>query len=243
MSVHDTLVQELQALGLGGLEARVYLALMETDRPVTGYQIAKVLGVARANVYDALRGLYEAGVVWQRREEGGAHYRPLPFEQLAFRLRNDLEARIARLMAELGPSGAAASGTWQATGWQAFADQANAQVANAAKEVIIGASPLPVQLLKGVFPSLTLRGVRLRFHCWSQCPPLGCGVCQPPTPRLTPLPIEQPSAVLIDGRHVVMTTGPERRANVVSTDDPIVVAGVHSLLDPPDRTRGGMDGA
>ena len=90
MTDRDTFVQELQALGLGNLEARVYLALIEADRPVTGYQVAKVLGVARANVYDALRSLYAAGVVWQQREEEGVLYRRLPFEQLACRLRNAL---------------------------------------------------------------------------------------------------------------------------------------------------------
>ena len=145
-------------------------------------------------------------------------------------------------MTDLGPSGGAASGTWEATGWQAFADQVNTRVEKAAEEVVVGASPLPVQLLQGVFQPLGRRRVRLRFNCWSQCPPSGCGDCQPLTPRLTPLRIEHPSAVLIDGRHAVMPTGPEGRANVVSTDDPVVVAGVRSLLDAPGETRGGLDG-
>ena len=46
-AIEDDLIDELQALGFGETEARVYLALLR-EHPVTGYQIGKASGMPRS---------------------------------------------------------------------------------------------------------------------------------------------------------------------------------------------------
>lgn len=50
----------VQRLGFGGHEARAYLALLPCAQ-MTGYELARALGVPRANVYDVLPRLEERG--------------------------------------------------------------------------------------------------------------------------------------------------------------------------------------
>jgi sugar-specific transcriptional regulator TrmB len=52
----------LQQLGFGEYEARAYLALLQRN-PLNGYELAKLSGLPRANVYAVLQKLEERGAV------------------------------------------------------------------------------------------------------------------------------------------------------------------------------------
>ena len=54
--------QILQRLGFGDYEARAYTALLQRS-PMTGYEIAKLSRIPRANVYDILP---RSGRAWRR---------------------------------------------------------------------------------------------------------------------------------------------------------------------------------
>ena len=54
------LVEHLAAFGLTGQEAQVYLELFRSGTS-NGYEIAKCIGISRANVYKALEGLADKG--------------------------------------------------------------------------------------------------------------------------------------------------------------------------------------
>ncbi len=58
--VHNTTHVPLQSFGFTPTESKVYAALLSLG-PATGYAVARVLAVARANVYQALEGLVRRG--------------------------------------------------------------------------------------------------------------------------------------------------------------------------------------
>lgn len=54
------LTEALEATGLTGYEARLYLTLL-ADGPLSGYEAAKLSGISRSNVYLSLKALQEKG--------------------------------------------------------------------------------------------------------------------------------------------------------------------------------------
>jgi len=67
------LSEVLQKLGLSRNEATVYLSLL-TMKPSTGFEIARVCGLFRPNVYDALKKLVQKGLVSYSLREKARHY-------------------------------------------------------------------------------------------------------------------------------------------------------------------------
>jgi sugar-specific transcriptional regulator TrmB len=59
----NQLEEKLSALGLSSQESRVYLSLLRGGR-MTGYQIAKDLGISRSGVYNVLQSLYRRGAAY-----------------------------------------------------------------------------------------------------------------------------------------------------------------------------------
>lgn len=234
---HSPLAQELQAVGFSALEADVYIALTQSGRPMTGYEVAKTLEVARANVYDALRQLHRLGVVWKRPGADATRYLPVPFTQVAARARSHLDARLARIAAELRPTPLPA-GLWQASGWDSFVEQVRDRLERAESDVAIGASHALAGRLRPLFGPRPQAALRFRFGCWDGCPETGCGACLAPVASLPPIAAEDPTVVIIDRRHAVMTAGHGAEALVVSTDYVPVVEGLLRLLSPVYGARG-----
>ncbi len=68
----------LQQLGFSEYEARAYLALLQRN-PLNGYELAKVSGIPRANVYAVLQKLDERGASTSIRRAGrGTRQLPRP---------------------------------------------------------------------------------------------------------------------------------------------------------------------
>ena len=59
----SSLIEKLMAFGLTRQEASVYLCLYQKGT-LTGYEAAKVTGISRSNVYNALGGLVEKGAAY-----------------------------------------------------------------------------------------------------------------------------------------------------------------------------------
>ncbi len=57
------LVEKLLPFGLGRQEAVIYLCLMKNGE-LTGYEVAKLTGISRSNVYNGLAGLVEHGAAY-----------------------------------------------------------------------------------------------------------------------------------------------------------------------------------
>ncbi len=58
-----TLIEKLLAFGLGRQEATIYLCLMKNGE-LTGYEVAKLTGISRSNVYNGLAALVDHGAAY-----------------------------------------------------------------------------------------------------------------------------------------------------------------------------------
>src|SRR5215213_5890268 len=83
--------QALAGFGFTDLEARLYCALLR-EAPASGYRLAKLVGKAPANTYQALDSLARKGAVMV--DEGASRtFRPVPSDELLALLRLGFEAR------------------------------------------------------------------------------------------------------------------------------------------------------
>ena len=76
----ETLVRDMQSLGFGEHEARAYIALLNCS-PATAYELAKVAGLPKANVYKVIESLVKKGVA-QPVSEKPIRYVPLDTKAL-----------------------------------------------------------------------------------------------------------------------------------------------------------------
>ena len=222
------ILTDLQALGMSALASRVYLELLRTGQWVSGYEVAKALGVARANVYDALRLLVKEGFARRMAFGTAEKYSAVPFSVAAGQLYQEMESRLKRLQERLPPG--RRPSMWQGTSWKVFRQEADTVLRQARNHVAIGTSPAPVRYISDVLASAPDPSLEAAYHCWAGCPESGCGVCQPPVTHLVPWANEPSCLIVVDDRLAVGTWGREEEATVLVTDYPAVVAGWRALL-------------
>jgi sugar-specific transcriptional regulator TrmB len=62
-SIQGILLEELNQFGLTRQEANIYICLLK-NKEMSGYEVAKITGISRSNVYSALAGLVEKGAAY-----------------------------------------------------------------------------------------------------------------------------------------------------------------------------------
>ena len=95
------MIERLTALGFTSQEARVYLALLQQPF-ATGYELAKSAGLQRANVYQVLAALSDAGVAVRASDENPARYVASPPADVFGRIKRQTSERADSLIADLG---------------------------------------------------------------------------------------------------------------------------------------------
>ena len=80
----------LEKLGFSAYEARAYLALLR-ENPATGYQLAKLSGVPRSMIYEALGKLVARGAAMTLRKGETTQYAPVPPEEFLDQLHREHE--------------------------------------------------------------------------------------------------------------------------------------------------------
>jgi HTH-type transcriptional regulator, sugar sensing transcriptional regulator len=102
MSAEDDAVESLLSVGLTRYEARAYLALITSGRPLSGYEVAKQSGIPRSTVYETLEKMTARGSVFEVRSDTDAvAYVPLPPASLMRRMREQFEGDLDQLNARL----------------------------------------------------------------------------------------------------------------------------------------------
>jgi predicted transcriptional regulator len=232
MELGQETIADLQQLGLSALGSRAYLALVERGEWVTGYEVAKVLGVARANVYDALRQLAQLGFAESQVNPQGTQYRAIRFERVADRQLKQLGARLERIRLAL-PERRPLPSVWQGSGWAAFRDQVDMVLQKAQSTVCIGTSVRPIQEVAKILDHHADQGALRSYGCWEGCPQGGCGVCRPPVASLPKWTSDPACLLIVDQRWAVGSWGSPEHPTVLATDYPAVVAGWQSLVTAP----------
>ena len=57
------IIEQLTLFGLSRQEAAIYLCLLQSEE-LTGYEVAKLTGISRANVYNGLAAVVEQGAAY-----------------------------------------------------------------------------------------------------------------------------------------------------------------------------------
>lgn len=100
------MIERLTALGFTSQEARVYLALLQQPS-ATGYELAKAAGLQRANVYQVLTALADAGVVARVSDDAPARFVASPPADVLGRIKRQTAQRADSLIADLAALGPA----------------------------------------------------------------------------------------------------------------------------------------
>ncbi|MFL5732109.1 MAG: TrmB family transcriptional regulator [Chloroflexia bacterium] len=167
----------LQRLGFGDYEARAYIGLLRNGE-ITGYELAKVSGVPRANVYEVLPRLEARGAVVRVDSPSGARYSAVPTSQLMPRLAdrfNDDLAAAEEALLDKGPV-ANQDYSWNVEGYRPVIDHARTLVDDAENELLLAVWPQEARALAASVSAAEARGVPVTTLCLAGCA-RECGNC------------------------------------------------------------------
>lgn len=175
----------LQLLGLGEVEARLYLALLPQP-PLTGYELAREAGVVRANVYPALQRLARRGAVMRQPGEGGNFkYAAVPYEQFLQRLRDEHDQTVEdarHMLSAVRTPERVTNGPLVARGYDNLIVGARQLCEEARRDLWLAVCPAEVAALSEAVGRARARGVALNTLCLTACP-APCGHCASPLVR------------------------------------------------------------
>ncbi|HWQ12585.1 MAG TPA: helix-turn-helix domain-containing protein [Roseiflexaceae bacterium] len=168
----------LQQLGFSEYEARAYLALLQQN-PLNGYELAKVSGVPRANIYAVLQKLEERGAVVRLDMPSSSRYAPVTPAQLTERIGSrfqDVVSATRQALEELATPAAAAY-IWNIEGYPPLLDHARALIDATQEQVLIALRRQEAGALAGALSQAEARGIAVTTLCLDECPEV-CGGCR-----------------------------------------------------------------
>ena len=167
----------LQQLGFTEYEARAYLALLQRN-PLNGYELAKVSGLPRANIYAVLQKLEERGAVVRIETPDGSRYAPVaPTEltqRIASRFHNVLGA-AQQALADLATP-ADPEYVWNIRGYAPLLDHAQALLDATQQRLLVAVGRQEASALAEEVARAAQRGVEVVTLCLDECPQ-ECGNC------------------------------------------------------------------
>lgn len=149
----------LTALGFTEIEARLYCELGRGGS-ATGYRLAKAIGKAPANTYQALEGLLQKGAVVVDDREARA-WRAVPGAELLAALKAGFERRSAAAETALAQLKAPApeAALYALKSREAVFAKARAMIASAREAVLFDLFPLPFDALQAPLEAAAAQGV------------------------------------------------------------------------------------
>jgi HTH-type transcriptional regulator, sugar sensing transcriptional regulator len=198
-------VRLLQRLGFGDYEAKAYIGLLQGG-PMSGYELAKVSGVPRANVYDVLPKLEERGAVVRLDSPSGARYSAVPTSQLMPRLADRFNDDLAAAEEALVGQAEAINQdyAWNVESYRSVIDHARTLADGAEKEMLLAVWPQEAELLSENLLDAEERGVSVTTLCLAACAQ-ECGNCRGSIYRyrLSPDEASRWLVVGIDGKEML----------------------------------------
>jgi predicted transcriptional regulator len=168
----------LQQLGFSEYEARAYLALLQRN-PLNGYELAKVSGLPRANVYAVLQKLAERGAVVRLDMPSGARYAPVAPAELTQRIGSRFQEvlRTTQQALEELARPAVAEYLWNIQGYAALIDHAHALIDATQERLLVAIGRAEASALAEPLARAEARGVAVTTLCLDECP-AECGGCR-----------------------------------------------------------------
>jgi predicted transcriptional regulator len=168
----------LQQLGFSEYEARAYTALLQRS-PLNGYELAKISGLPRGNIYGVLQKLEERGDVIRLDISGGVQYAPLPAEELIQQLRSHFQGTLDVAQQTLNEISRPAEYEYvgNTRGYPALLEHARALLNAAQERVLLAIWPQEALNLAEPLAQAEARGVEITTLCLAACPQ-ECGGCR-----------------------------------------------------------------
>jgi predicted transcriptional regulator len=219
------IVTALQQLGFSDYEGRAYTALLQQS-PLTGYELAKISGVPRANIYAVLQKLEEHGAVVRLDTPEGVRYTPIApadlTRQLERRFADTLDA--ARQAFAALPPPPAPEHVWNVAGQAALLDRARSLLAAAQTQLLVACGPREARALAPDLAAAQAKGVAITTLCLAGCP-RECGHCQGMVARTALAPDEHWLILVADDRELLAgEIGEPGSATAVGTRQRLLVA-------------------
>ena len=201
----STPIEQLQQLGFSQYEAQAYIALLQRS-PLTGYELAKVSGIPRPNIYPVLARLEERGAVVRLEDAGGTHYAPVAADELVARLQSQLHFSLEAARSSLSQIGQVTEHEhiWNTRGYPAMLEHAQSVVDGAEAELLVAVWPQEAEALGASISSAEKRGVRVSTLCLAGCAN-ECGHCRGQVHRYPVAPrLQERWLVLIPDQHEIL---------------------------------------
>jgi predicted transcriptional regulator len=168
----------LQQLGFSEYEARAYLALLQRN-PLNGYELAKVSGLPRANIYAVLQKLEERGAAVRLDLPNGTRYAPTAPSELTNRVAsrfqhtlNAVQQALEELATPTNPEY-----VWNIRGYGALLEHAHTLLDIAQGRLLVAIGRQEASTLAEPLAHAAARGVALMTVCLDECPQ-ECGNCR-----------------------------------------------------------------
>lgn len=173
----DSASDQLQELGFSQYEAQAYISLLHRY-PLNGYELAKVSGIPRPNVYAVLEKLQEKGAVVRLDTPDGNRYAPVPAGELIQRLQGQYMASLEaanRSLSEISPHDKGHY-VWNVRGYSVVIEHAMAVIQTAQEQLLIAAWPEEAGVLTEFLQNKEESGVQVSTLCLAGCSQM-CGAC------------------------------------------------------------------
>ncbi|UCG44385.1 MAG: hypothetical protein JSU73_07225 [candidate division WOR-3 bacterium] len=170
----------LSEVGFSGLEADVYVALLQ-EPGVTGYRVSRLIGKPAPNTYKALDSLRVKGAAVLDESSGSRTYSALPIGDYLNGLKRSLESRHEAIEKEL--QGTAVSlvegGIYKLTTVDQVYARARAMIESARSVILLDVFPPPLAELEPDIRRAARRGVSVFIKAYAAVECRGCDVIAP----------------------------------------------------------------
>jgi HTH-type transcriptional regulator, sugar sensing transcriptional regulator len=153
------LITHLRSLGFTEMEAKIIVSLSEQGA-MTGYEVAKKLGVSRSNVYAALQRLVDHGVILHR-DGDPSHYTALQPEELTRILASRLDSSLHYIREHMPVTEADETSFYSIEGERAVIETVKRVLQEAKLEIIADVWPEDAALIREHLALAEARGVKV----------------------------------------------------------------------------------
>lgn len=161
------IIGHLGQLGFTDYEARAYTALVRRS-PLTGYELAKVSGVPRPNIYAVIEHLQQKGAVLAIGINGGVKYASVPPEELLGKLSKSFQSHVREASSSLIQiqNITQVDYIWHLKGYGNLIEKAKNILENTKHRALLGLWPSEAQLLAPTLQELKARGIEPVILCF-----------------------------------------------------------------------------
>jgi hypothetical protein len=216
----------LQQLAFSEYEARAYITLLQRH-PLNGYELAKLSGLPRANIYGVLQKLEDRQAITRLDTPEGVRYAPVPAEELIQRLRSRYQTALDTAQESLNQISSPAEYEYisNVRGYSGLLEHAQALIETAQQQLLLALWPQEATNLAQPLAQAEERGVEITTLCLAACPQ-ACDGCRGQVYRYRVAPEQSYRWLVIvpDGAEVLTgEIGPDDEALAVRTGQRLLI--------------------